>query len=88
MRKSDFYRLLSYALFGCLLGMLLDNVALGLFLAASLYVVWVHRKLGELLGWIRNRKEYEAPESRGVFEDISLIESVMKSRRDAVILFD
>jgi len=80
MRKSDFYRLLSYALFGCLLGMLLDNVALGLFLAASLYVVWVHRKLGELLGWIRNRKEYEAPESRGVFEDISLEIDYLRDR--------
>lgn len=80
MRQSDFYRLLSCALFGCLLGMLLNNIALGLFLAASAYVIWVHRKLSELLSWIRNRKEYEAPESRGVFEDISLEIDYLRDR--------
>ena len=63
-----------------MLGIVLSNIALGLLISLSIYLVWIHRKLNELLSWIRNRKEYDAPESRGVFEDISLEIDYLRER--------
>lgn len=80
MSQPDLYRLAACVLSGLLMGMVLDNIALGVLLCVSIYLVWVHRKLLELLSWIRNRKEYDAPESRGVFEDISLEIDYLRDR--------
>ncbi len=80
MSQSDFYRLLACTLGGLLLGIVLNNIILGLLLSITIYLLWIHRKLNELLSWIRNRKGYDAPESRGVFEDISLEIDYLRER--------
>lgn len=80
MRQSDFLRLTTCLLFGGLLGVLFGHVYLGLLLGTIIYIIWVQRKLTELLAWIRNRKEYDPPEARGIFEDISLEVDYLRER--------
>ncbi|MEM7468633.1 MAG: phosphate regulon sensor histidine kinase PhoR [Pseudomonadota bacterium] len=68
------------AIAGALFGLLIRDVSLGLLIAAGAYLVWVHARLNGLLKWIRNRKEYEPPETQGVFEDISLEIDYLRER--------
>lgn len=70
MHTSDIIRSGSALGAGLLLGWALGNAFLGLTIALALYCVWLHRELGQLLAWIRHRKETEAPDPRGVFEDL------------------
>jgi len=70
MHTFDIIRLALTLFAGLLLGWALDSVTLGLLIALSLYCLWLHRNLSRLLGWVRHRKQAEAPDPRGVFEEL------------------
>lgn len=70
MHSSDIIRAGATVAAGLLSGWILGDAFLGLAAALALYCVWLHRNLDQLLGWIRNRKKTEAPDPRGVFEDL------------------
>ena len=80
MSVADGYRLILSVAFGACLGILFGDVALGMLLSLAAYVAWIHSRLNGLLKWVRNRKEYEAPETEGVFEDITLEIDYLRER--------
>ncbi|MGR9089714.1 MAG: phosphate regulon sensor histidine kinase PhoR [Gammaproteobacteria bacterium] len=70
MHNSDIIRSGGAIVAGLVIGWVLGDPFLGLALALAAYCVWLHRKLGQLLHWLRHRKETAAPDPRGVFEDL------------------
>ncbi len=70
MHSSDIIRSGAAVVAGLIIGWILGDAFLGLAIALALYCAWLHRRLDQLLGWLRNRKETEAPDPRGVFEDL------------------
>lgn len=70
MQTRDLRRLLLVVGFAVIAGWALGNISLTVLVALALYCVWLHRQLGQLLDWIRNHKHTEAPEPRGVIEDL------------------
>ncbi|ELU03424.1 hypothetical protein CAPTEDRAFT_132608, partial [Capitella teleta] len=57
---------------GLFTGWLADQVFLGLFIATLLYLIWSHRQLHRLLGWLDQaaHKEQNPPESSGIWGEI------------------
>lgn len=57
---------------GFFVGWLADRVFLGLFVVTLLYLVWSHRQLYRLIGWLdkASHKDVEPPESSGVWGEI------------------
>jgi two-component system phosphate regulon sensor histidine kinase PhoR len=49
-------------------------------IALLLYVAWLHRKLYQLLLWLRDSKNHEAPEPRGVFEELAVEIDYLRER--------
>ncbi len=80
MSVADGYRLILCVAFGACLGILFGDVPLGMLVSLAAYVAWIHSRLSGLLKWVRNRKEYEAPETEGVFEDITLEIDYLRER--------
>ena len=70
MHSSDIIRSGTAVFAGLFTGWVLGDAFLGLAVALAVYCAWLHRQLNQLLGWIRNRKQTEAPDPRGVFEDL------------------
>lgn len=70
MHSSDIIRSGATLFAGLVIGWMLGDAFLGLAVSLALYCAWLHRKLDQLLSWIRHRKEIEAPDPRGVFEDL------------------
>lgn len=70
MHNSDIIRSGAALFAGLIIGWVLGDAFLGLAIALAVYCAWLHRKLDQLLTWIRHRKETEAPDPRGVFEDL------------------
>ena len=80
MSPADSYRLLLSIAFGGCLGMLIGDMTLGILLSLAAYIAWIHGRLNGLLKWVRNRKEYDAPETQGIFEDITLEIDYLRER--------
>ena len=80
MNPADILRLAFTTLVGLLFGYLIGDFAIGLLLSTAAYLAWMHMRLFSLLKWIRNRKEYEPPETQGIFEDISLEIDYLRER--------
>ena len=70
MHSSDIIRSGTAVFAGLFTGWVLGDAFLGLAVALAVYCAWLHRQLNQLLGWIRNRKQTEAPDPRGVFEEL------------------
>lgn len=70
MLASDIRRLCIVVSLALVVGWALENILLTLLVALLLYCAWLHRQVGQLLRWIRDRKHTLAPEPRGVFEDL------------------
>jgi two-component system, OmpR family, phosphate regulon sensor histidine kinase PhoR len=70
MLAADLRRLLLWAAAALALGLLIGRPVELLLLAAVAHVLWLHRQLGRLSAWIRERKQHHAPELPGVFENI------------------
>ncbi|MGR8947856.1 MAG: phosphate regulon sensor histidine kinase PhoR [Gammaproteobacteria bacterium] len=80
MNPADIYRLTLSVAIGACIGVLVGNLSLGILLSLAAYIAWVHGRLNGLLKWVRNRKEYEAPETHGIFEDITLEIDYLRER--------
>ncbi|MDA0822032.1 MAG: phosphate regulon sensor histidine kinase PhoR [Proteobacteria bacterium] len=70
LQASDFRRLIIVVFSATLFGWAIDDITLALLIALSLYSLWLHRNISQLLNWIRYRKNQEAPDLPGVFEDL------------------
>lgn len=66
----DLRRLFVIALLALLIGLIVQQVFLTLFIGALGYLIWLHLKLDQLLGWLRKPKLVAAPDPPGVFEDL------------------
>ena len=80
MNPADILRLVFTTVAGLLFGYLIGDFAVGLLISTAVYLAWMHMRLFSLLKWIRNRKEYEPPETQGIFEDISLEIDYLRER--------
>lgn len=65
-------RMVSALVAGLFIGWLVNQVSLGLFIATLIYLVWSHRQLHRLLGWLdeASHKELDPPESSGIWGEI------------------
>ncbi len=70
MQTTDIRRLVLVFGIALMLGWVFGNIILALLVCLVLYCIWLHRQLDQLLRWIRDRKHHQAPEPRGVFEDL------------------
>ncbi|KEI69350.1 histidine kinase [Endozoicomonas elysicola] len=72
MRSWFTGRMMSVLAIGLFAGWLADQVFLGLFIATLIYLVWSHRQLHRLLGWLDQaaHKEQDPPESSGIWGEI------------------
>ena len=80
MNPADSLRLVFTTVAGALFGLLIGDIAVGLLISTAIYLFWMHLRLYSLLKWIRNRKQYEPPETQGIFEDISLEIDYLRER--------
>ncbi|MFT4560736.1 MAG: two-component system phosphate regulon sensor histidine kinase PhoR [Gammaproteobacteria bacterium] len=70
LQASDFRRLFVVVFSATVVGWMIDDISLALLVALSLYTLWLHRNISQLLSWIRDRKNQHAPDPPGVFEDL------------------
>ncbi|MFK0571019.1 phosphate regulon sensor histidine kinase PhoR [Endozoicomonas sp.] len=65
-------RILSVFAAGLFAGWLADQIFLGLFIATLIYLIWSHRQLHRLIGWLdeASRKELDPPESSGIWGEV------------------
>lgn len=80
MQHQDVWRLLGFLLGGFVLGLIARAPLWGLLLASFAYIILLHRDLGSLLHWLRNRKEHDPPEQPGVFEELTLEIDYLRER--------
>ena len=71
LTTQDWNRIAVVLSLGAFAGWLTGNVPIGLLVALSAYVMWLHIHMAKLLNWLRNRKEHEPPEVSGIFEDVA-----------------
>jgi len=70
LARPDLWRLLLLLGAALAVGVLSHHVALALLAMLAAYCLWQHRQLRRLLLWIRHRKETDAPDSPGVYEEL------------------
>ncbi|MFT4580668.1 MAG: two-component system phosphate regulon sensor histidine kinase PhoR [Gammaproteobacteria bacterium] len=70
LQTRDFRRLFFVVLSAIVFGWMFGDITSTLLVALALYILWIHRNIGQLLSWIRDRKNHEAPDLPGVFEDL------------------
>lgn len=80
MHTRDQWRLAFFLCVGALCGLALGSVGWGLFAGCLWYVLRLQQSLGELLAWLRNRKENEPPEQPGILEALSLEIDFLRER--------
>jgi len=80
MGNRDLWRLLSLLASAALIGAPLGHAVDAVGIALLLYVAWLHRKLYQLLLWLRDSKNHEAPEPRGVFEELAVEIDYLRER--------
>lgn len=76
----DLWRLLGFMLPAAALGLAFDVLLPALLTGALLFIAWQYRQLQRLLGWLHRRREYDAPDASGVFEDICREIDFMRDR--------
>jgi two-component system phosphate regulon sensor histidine kinase PhoR len=67
---ADLLRLGAFLLVALLIGLASHHVAMAIAVALALYCAWQHRQLLRLLQWVRHRKERDAPDVAGLFEEL------------------
>ena len=80
MFEGDLRRLLVLTAVATLAGLLSEHFTACYLVAALAYGIWLHRRLAQLLVWLRNRRTLDAPESPGVFEEIILEIDYLRER--------
>ncbi|MGH8595705.1 MAG: phosphate regulon sensor histidine kinase PhoR [Gammaproteobacteria bacterium] len=80
MLSRDLWRIAGLLLAALVIGGVTGRYSASLSIAAVIYILWVHRNLGLLLGFLRNSKTHPAPEPPGVFEEISLEIDYLRER--------
>jgi two-component system phosphate regulon sensor histidine kinase PhoR len=78
--EGDLRRLLVLTAVATLAGLLSEHFTACYLVAALAYGIWLHRRLAQLLVWLRNRRTLDAPESPGVFEEIILEIDYLRER--------
>lgn len=68
--RYEIWRFVALAVVGVLLGLLADNVALGLLLVFVPYLAWHLYNLNRLVRWLRQGKQFTPPESSGIWDDV------------------
>lgn len=80
MGNRDLWRLLSLLGAAALLGAPFGHGIGAVGVALLAYVAWLHRKLYQLLLWLRDSKTYQAPEPPGVFEEVAVEIDYLRER--------
>lgn len=80
MLQRDAWRLIAFLLLAYVLGHAMDAPSLGLAAGALAYVAWLHRRLGNLLAWLRDHKAHQPPEAAGIFEELTLEIDYLRDR--------
>ncbi len=70
LTRADALRLGALVGAATVLGLLTGQLSLTLALTLAGYCLWQHRQLQQLLLWIRHRKETDAPDLPGVYEEL------------------
>ncbi len=68
--NKDYFRIVTVLVAALIVGLLVGQVLLCLFIATAGCLIWHIRKTSELLAWIRKRDREHAPDVPGVFEEI------------------
>ncbi|MCO6412130.1 MAG: phosphate regulon sensor histidine kinase PhoR [Thiogranum sp.] len=68
--RDEIWRFVALTVVGVLLGLLADNVALGLLLVFAPYLAWHLYNLNRLVRWLRQGKQFTPPESSGIWDDV------------------
>ncbi len=80
MLNKDLWRIFAVACVATLAGIVTGKYAWCWLIGALGYIGWIHRTLGALLEWLRDRKTHEPPEPPGVFEELSLEIDYLRER--------
>ncbi|MGQ0657417.1 MAG: phosphate regulon sensor histidine kinase PhoR [Chromatiales bacterium] len=68
--QADLWRVIFIALTATFFGLISGHLLICWLVAALLYAAWQQRQLMQLLRWVRDRKQFPAPDVEGVFEAI------------------
>ncbi len=66
--QSEFQRIAGLVLIGLILGVLVDNIALGLLLVLGAYLGWHLYNMSRLVRWLRESKTFQPPEASGIWD--------------------
>lgn len=80
MFEGDVRRLLATVGVATAIGLASGELLLCYLAAALLHLAWLYRNLSRLLTWLRNRSTLDAPESPGLFEEITLEIDYLRER--------
>ena len=78
--RPDLWRFLGVAVVSGIIGALIDQFFLALWIGTLGHCVWHYRRLVQLRFWIPHRKRHPAPDSPGLFEDICRAVDVLGDR--------
>lgn len=76
----DFWRFVVFLAVPGLAGLWCGQFLVGLLIGALLFILWLQQSLQRLLQWLHHRREFAAPDTPGVFEEICREIDYMRDR--------